>query len=199
MSDARRAFLGNALHTPTRGQIEFLPQVLIEVDGGGTIQAVHRQDSPHSAVVTARHRAQGTLVTLEHGQFLLPGLIDLHVHAPQWPQLGLALDLPLRGMAASCTFPLEARYVDTEYARTVYESLVEALLANGTTTAVYFATIHLPATPDARRYLPATIAARPDRTGGDGRSRCNVPPSIGIAPPASPRPRPVRSSAMSDR
>jgi guanine deaminase len=146
VNDSRRAFLGNALHTPSRGQIEFLPQALIEVDGDGTIQAVHRQDSPQSAVVSARHRAQGSLVALERGQVLLPGLIDLHVHAPQWPQLGLALDLPLQEWLQACTFPLEARYVDTEYARGVYEALVEGLLANGTTTAMYFATIHLPAT-----------------------------------------------------
>ena len=34
-------------------------------------------------------------VRLEPGQFLLPGLVDLHIHAPQWPQLGKALDVPL--------------------------------------------------------------------------------------------------------
>jgi guanine deaminase len=44
------------------------------------------------------------------------------------------------------TFPLESRYEDAVFARTVYESLVDGLLANGTTTALYFGTIHLPAT-----------------------------------------------------
>jgi guanine deaminase len=146
VSGSRTAFLGDALHTPARGEIEFLPQVLIEAGEDGAIQAIHRQQSPLRAAVIARHRAQGTLVALEQGQYLLPGLIDLHVHAPQWPQLGLALDLPLQDWLQACTFPLEARYGDTEYARAVYESLVEGLLANGTTTALYFATIHLPAT-----------------------------------------------------
>ena len=141
-----RAFLGNVLHTPTRGQIEWLPDALIEADGAGAIRAIHRRDSPHAAIVAARHRAAGTLIALEQGEYLLPGLVDLHVHAPQWPQLGLALDLPLEDWLQACTFPLEARYVDTEYARRVYESLVDGLLANGTTTAMYFATIHLPAT-----------------------------------------------------
>jgi guanine deaminase len=141
-----RAFLGDALHTPARSQIEFLRDVLIEVDAGAVIQAIHRKDSPQKAVAAARHRAQGTLVTLEKGQYLLPGLVDLHVHAPQWPQLGLALDLPLEDWLQAYTFPLEARYVDTEYARKVYESLVGGLLANGTTTALYFGTIHLAAT-----------------------------------------------------
>jgi guanine deaminase len=141
-----RAFLGNALHTPTCGEIEFLPDALLEVDAEGVVQAVHRRDSSQLAVAAARHRTAGTLVALEKGQYLLPGLVDLHVHAPQWPQLGLALDLPLEEWLQTCTFPLEARYADTDYAQGVYESLVGALLANGTTTAVYFATIHLPAT-----------------------------------------------------
>jgi guanine deaminase len=80
------------------------------------------------------------------GQYLLPGMVDLHVHAPQWPQLGKALDLPLEEWLQTYTFPLEARYADVAFAQTEYESLVAGLLANGTTTALYFATIHLPAT-----------------------------------------------------
>ena len=43
------------------------------------------------------------------------------------------------------TFPLEARYADTDFARRVYEHLVRTLIANGTTTAMYYATIHLEA------------------------------------------------------
>ncbi len=148
--DGERAFLGDALHTPEAGQLEFLPDVLIVVDSGGTIRAVHRSNSPQTgaaaAAVAERYRAAGNLVTLDKGQYLLPGLVDLHVHAPQWPQLGLALDLPLEEWLQTCTFPLEARYADVDYAQAVYESLVDGLLANGTTTAMYFATIHLPAT-----------------------------------------------------
>jgi guanine deaminase len=141
-----RAFLGNALHTPTLGRSEFLPGVLIEVDDAGVIQTMQDTNKPQAAALAARHRAAGTLVTLAKRECLLPGLIDLHVHAPQWPQLGLALDLPLEEWLQAFTFPLEARYEDTHFARRVYESLVDALLANGTTTAVYFGTIHLAAT-----------------------------------------------------
>jgi len=141
-----RAFLGNALHTPARGQIEFLPGALIEVDAAGVIQGIHPRESPQAAAAASRHRAAGSLVALDQNQYLLPGLVDLHVHAPQWPQLGLALDLPLEDWLQACTFPLESRYADTAFAREVYESLVDGLLANGTTTAMYFATIHLAAT-----------------------------------------------------
>jgi guanine deaminase len=126
--------------------LEFLPGALIVAGADGVIQAIHRADSLEHTAAAARHRAAGSLVTIEPGCYVVPGFVDLHVHAPQWPQLGLALDLPLEEWLQTYTFPLEARYADTVYARTVYESLVDSLLANGTTTALYFATIHLPAT-----------------------------------------------------
>lgn len=44
------------------------------------------------------------------------------------------------------TFPAEMRYSDVQHAEHVYPHLVQRLLANGTTTAVYYATIHLEAT-----------------------------------------------------
>ena len=141
-----RAFLATALHTPECGRLEVLRDTLIVAGGDGKIQAIHPPDSPEVQALIRRFASAGTLTRLADGQFLLPGLIDLHVHAPQWPQLGLALDLPLEDWLQTYTFPLEARYADLAFAETVYASLVDGLLANGTTTAVYFGTIHRPAT-----------------------------------------------------
>src|SRR5277367_2826764 len=141
-----RAFLATALHAPLCGRLELLRDVLIVAGGDGKIQAIHRADSPGVDALIRRFSAAGTLARFGEGQYLLPGLVDLHVHAPQWPQLGLALDLPLQEWLQTYTFPLEARYADLGFAETMYASLVDQLLANGTTTAVYFATIHLPAT-----------------------------------------------------
>jgi guanine deaminase len=139
---AEHAYLGTAFHAPAHDRLEVLAGRLIVVDDGGTITAVHPAGSPE----IARFRAAGELTELKPGQYLLPGLVDLHVHAPQWPQLGKALDVPLEVWLRKYTFPLEARYADLNFAEPHYESLVESLLANGTTTALYFATIHLPAT-----------------------------------------------------
>ena len=143
---SNRAFLANALHAPLRGQIEYLADALIVVNADGTIGSVHRSGSGDWDALAARHRAAGTLVTLHPDHYLLPGFVDLHVHAPQWPQLGLALDLPLEEWLQKCTFPLEARFSDLAFANAAYESMVDALLANGTTTVLYFASIHLAAT-----------------------------------------------------
>jgi guanine deaminase len=141
-----RAFLGTALHTPECGRLEVLRDTLIVAGGDGRIQSIHPPNSPGIDASIRRFASAGTLVTLGEGQYLLPGLIDLHVHAPQWPQLGVALDLPLEEWLQTHTFPLEARYADLGFAETVYASLVDGLLANGTTTAMYFGSIHLPAT-----------------------------------------------------
>jgi guanine deaminase len=141
-----RAFQGTFLHAPLRGQLECLRGALIVVAPDGAITAVHRHGSPLAATEAARLAATGALVSLAPQQYVLPGMVDLHVHAPQWPQLGKALDLPLEEWLQKFTFPLEARYSDTAYAQQVYESLVASLLANGTTTAMYFASIHLEAT-----------------------------------------------------
>jgi guanine deaminase len=141
-----RAFLGTALHTPVRGQLEVLTEALIVAGSDGAIKAVHRRGSPEAVSEARRCAATGDLVRLGPQQYLLPGLVDLHIHAPQWPQLGKALDLPLQDWLQAYTFPLESRYENVTFAQAVYESLVDGLLANGTTTAVYFATLHLPAT-----------------------------------------------------
>jgi guanine deaminase len=141
-----RAFLGNALHAPRRDHLELLRDALIVLGNDGRIASVHAQPSAVRDRLVQRLSADDALVRLRADQYLLPGLVDLHIHAPQWPQLGKALELPLEEWLQAHTFPLEARYADAAYARSVYGDLVTALLANGTTTAVYFASLHLPAT-----------------------------------------------------
>ena len=133
---------GTAFSAPRLGTVDVLEDALVAVDAAGDIRSVRLpSDSGYASEENEAARA-GSLVRLEAGQFLLPGLVDLHIHAPQWPQVGKALDLPLSAWLRRHTFPLEARYADVAFARRVYGSLVDALLANGTTTAVYFATIH---------------------------------------------------------
>ena len=77
-----------------------------------------------------------------HEGFLVPGFVDLHIHAPQYPQLGKALDCPLEEWLTRYAFPLEARYADAAFAHKSYHALVSDLAANGTTTAVMYGTIH---------------------------------------------------------
>ncbi|KAJ7393716.1 hypothetical protein OS493_003375 [Desmophyllum pertusum] len=87
------------------------------------------------------------VITLQHGsQFLMPGLVDTHVHAPQYVFTGTGYDLPLLQWLEKYTFPSESRFRNKEFAQDAYRKVVERLLKNGTTTASYFATIHYEAT-----------------------------------------------------
>lgn len=129
---------GTLIHAPEPGAIEIIEDALVTVDQAGNITGIERGSAE------ASHGDE--VITLSADQYLLPGLIDLHIHAPQWPQMGKALHLPLNEWLQEYTFPLEAKYADLAFARVAYESLVDNLLANGTTTATYFGTVHLEAT-----------------------------------------------------
>ena len=136
MADIYRA---NFFHSPAKGQIERIDDAFLLIKDGAIASVVTSQD----------HRWQELqnepATDLRDQGFLVPGFVDLHIHAPQFPQLGQALDVPLEVWLQTHTFPLEARYKDLDYADGVYRTLVRTLLANGTTTAMYFATIHNPA------------------------------------------------------
>ena len=77
---------------------------------------------------------------------IIPAFSDLHVHAPQYPQRGLAMDLLLDDWLNTYTFPLEARFADPGYAKQVYDAFLADLIANGTMHACVFGTIHREAT-----------------------------------------------------
>jgi guanine deaminase len=137
---------GTLMHTPSLGEVQIIETALVSVDARGRISGVHPPADPAYRKAKGAAKKSGSLIELQEGQYLLPGMIDLHIHAPQWPQLGKALHLPLYEWLQQCTFPLEARYADLDFAERSYRSLVENLLANGTTTAMYFGTVHLEAT-----------------------------------------------------
>lgn len=125
------------LQTPASDRLEVLTDHVVTVSGPeGTIVDVVPAGAHEGAVD----------VVLDEGSVLVPGLVDTHLHAPQWPQLGTGLDLPLDRWLLEYTFPLEARFADTRLARRVWDDMIPTLLAHGTTTVAYFGSIHVDAT-----------------------------------------------------
>ncbi|MBO3762165.1 guanine deaminase [Ciceribacter sp. L1K22] len=160
MSDIRdRVLLASGFHAPVAGEIDVLEDVLIDVDADGVIRSVLRPGEAGYDATKTKAIGDGRLERLPEGSYLLPGFVDCHVHAPQYPQLGTALDVPLEVWLQKYTFPLEARYADIAFARHAYSLLVEDLIANGTTTALYFATVH----QDATRILVDTCLEKGQR------------------------------------
>ena len=152
-----RSVLGSFFHAPGPDAAPLLASALIEIGLDGCIVSVTGMADPAYAANVGSASRSGSLTRLDG--FVLPGFVDLHVHAPQYPQLGQALDIPLQDWLQRYTFPLEARYADLVFAGQAYAALVDDLLAGGTTTAVYFGTIHGPAT----RLLAELCVARRQR------------------------------------
>ena len=88
----------------------------------------------------------GVPVTDFREDVIIPAFSDLHVHAPQYPQRGTAMDVLLADWLNNYTFPLEAKFADPEYAKAVYDAFVYDMLLHGTMHAAVFGTIHREAT-----------------------------------------------------
>jgi len=75
------------------------------------------------------------------GRWLVPGFVDTHVHYPQTDMIA-AHGSQLLDWLERYTFPTEARFSDPAVARNTARFFIDELLANGTTTALVFATAH---------------------------------------------------------
>ena len=79
-------------------------------------------------------------------KLIFPGMIDLHVHAPQYAFRGMCMDLELMDWLNRYTFPEEEKYENLEYAQKAYGIFVDALKSGATTRSCIFATRHRYAT-----------------------------------------------------
>ena len=87
------------------------------------------------------------LFLYDYGDALIfPGMVDLHVHAPQYAFRGMCMDLELMDWLNRYTFPEEEKYENLEYAKVAYGMFVEALKKGATTRSCIFATRHRYAT-----------------------------------------------------
>ena len=79
-------------------------------------------------------------------RIIIPGMIDLHIHAPQYAFRGMCMDLELMDWLNRYTFPEEEKYEDLDYAKKAYSIFANEMQKGATTRAVLFATRHRPAT-----------------------------------------------------
>ncbi|MBQ0079775.1 MAG: amidohydrolase family protein [Eubacterium sp.] len=79
-------------------------------------------------------------------KLIIPGMIDLHTHAPQYAFRGMYMDEELMDWLNKYTFLEEAKYYDLEYAERAYSMFANELKKSATTRVVMFATVHVDAT-----------------------------------------------------
>ena len=127
---------GNIIHTPSFGKLETVPHGYLVLEDG-VIAGVFEKLPERYAACPAEDFGE---------KLILPSFADLHLHAPQYPMLGMGMDLPLLEWLNAYTFQTEARFADTDYARRVYRSLAAELIAGGTTRVAMFSSRHTDAT-----------------------------------------------------
>ena len=76
------------------------------------------------------------------GKLVIPGLADLHIHAPQFSYRGTGMDHELLDWLEKVTFPEEIRYADPEYAAEAYGIFARKMRRSATARAVIFGSIH---------------------------------------------------------
>ena len=127
---------GNIIHTPTKDKFEITPGgYLVSVDN--KIQGIYTE---------LPEKYKNCMVMDYKDQLIIPGMCDMHVHAPQFVYRGLGLDMQLMEWLNTYAFPTEARFKDLSYAQIYYEAFADAMAKDGTTRAVIFGPLHVPAT-----------------------------------------------------
>jgi guanine deaminase len=89
---------------------------------------------------------------------ILPGLIDTHVHLPQYSAIGRGKG-ELLGWLEKYIFPLEAKFDDDEFAKEQSKLFFEDALSYGTTTMSVYCSVH-PNAADISFETAAKLGAR---------------------------------------
>lgn len=123
---------GHICHTPDAGRLA------IREDAW----AVCEEGICRGVFDTLPERYAGLEVIDCSGKLIIPGLVDLHIHAPQFTYRGTGMDHELIDWLEEMAFPEEARYADRDYALRAYEIFAGKMKRSATTRAVIFGTIH---------------------------------------------------------
>ena len=79
-------------------------------------------------------------------KLIIPALVDLHIHAPQFAFRGTDMDMELMDWLANHTFPEESKYSDLDYAEKAYKIFANSMKKSATGYCCIFATKHRKAT-----------------------------------------------------
>ena len=130
------AVKAHILHSRSHHRIEIFENSFLVVEDG-SCAGVFRTLPP---------AFEGIAVEDFGDRLLIPGMNDLHIHAPQFAYRGLGMDMELLDWLNTYAFPEEAKFRDLSYAGKSYDIFVSHLRRSFTTRAAVFATIHPEAT-----------------------------------------------------
>jgi len=127
-----KAYQGHILYTKNPDRFEICENGAVIVEDGKVVEVLK----------TLPENLEALEVFNMGDRLIIPGFVDLHFHAPQFPNLGLGLDKELLPWLEDYTFPEEAKYSDLDYAESVYTRVAKEIWRQGTTRIVLFSSVH---------------------------------------------------------
>ncbi len=126
---ALTVYKANIAYTPSMERFELRPGGYVAVEDG-------RVEGVYS---TLPSRFKGRPVEDLGDRFLIPGFTDLHLHAAQYPNMGIGYDCELLPWIEKYTYPIENRCEDLAYSAKMFAALIKELWRFGITRCVIMA------------------------------------------------------------
>ena len=134
----KKVYKANILFTREKSRFEILENGYVAVDENGRVTGVAND--------LASLDAHGAELVDFGNRLLIPAMNDMHVHAPQVHNQGVAMDLELLPWLQNYTFPEESKYASTEYSERMYRRFLHTQWLFGTMRSVVFGTVHTEST-----------------------------------------------------
>ncbi|KAG1138723.1 hypothetical protein G6F37_010267 [Rhizopus arrhizus] len=144
MTTSYTIYYGTIVHSLSLQELEVLLNTVLVVDNTtGLIAHVEKDVEDLEHYLADAQWPNVKVHRLGPEQFLMPGFVDTHAHAPQYMFAGSGMGHQLLKWLEVNVFPCESAFQDPEHAKTAYSKVIRRFLSNGTTTCSWFATIHL--------------------------------------------------------
>ena len=134
----KTVYKAHILYTKEKSHFEVLENGYIAVDTEGRVAGV-------ASNLASLNCGDAKVVDFGN-KLLIPAMNDMHVHAPQVHNQGVAMDLELLPWLQNYTFPEESKYADVEYAERMYRRFLHTQWLFGTMRSVVFGTVHTEST-----------------------------------------------------
>ncbi|WFA07849.1 guanine deaminase [Tissierella sp. Yu-01] len=132
----KSVFKGDIIHTPTKGEFEIYEDSYLIIENCKVVKISHQLEDLYKNYDFYDFS----------GKIIIPGFVDVHLHAPQYPNRGLGMDKELIPWLNTYTFPEESKYKDIEYSRRVFKEFINDIWKEGTTRSAVYSTIFLNST-----------------------------------------------------
>ena len=133
----KKVYKAHILFTKEKNRFEVLENGFVAVENGkvtGVSTNLAQLDSEGAEVIDFGNK------------LLIPAMNDMHVHAPQVHNQGVAMDLELLPWLQNYTFPEESKYADVRYAERMYRRFLHTQWLFGTMRSIVFGTVHTEST-----------------------------------------------------